>query len=186
MSSATLHELTDTLRGIESSLAETGGELTPELEVALDEAEGNVEEKVEGICFVIQELNAKSKAAKEESDRLRKLAATRANAAKSLKGYLRFHMERVDRTEFDLPRFRVKRIANGRPSVRLVDDSPEAIPARFSRVRVEVDTQAIYEELKDSGRLPSGVGSWFISLDNDDDGLGPVVAIERGEHVRIW
>jgi hypothetical protein len=65
-----------------------GGQMSPELEALLNEAEGTFKEKVERTALKVRELEAEADAVKVEVDRLTQRAKTATNAAASLKAYL--------------------------------------------------------------------------------------------------
>lgn len=88
----TLYEAVEALGISESWLEEAGGELTPEVEALLNEAEGSLKEKVERVALKVKSLEAEGKAIKEEADRLVARAKARANGAASLKRYLEQNM----------------------------------------------------------------------------------------------
>ncbi len=70
-----------------------GGELTHDLLVLLDEAEGTFAEKAERVALKVRELQAEAEVVKAEATRLTQRAKTALNAADSLKEYLHRTME---------------------------------------------------------------------------------------------
>jgi len=162
-----LWELSEELDRIGEEIAEAGGELTPEIEEKLDALEGAFEEKAENIALMVRNLEATSSAVKEEEKRIRTYRRSLERQASGLKDYLLFFLRRQGVERVEGTRARIRRQANSRPSIRWLGD-PESAPEAFRRVRVDVDTQAAYEELKSGGELPEGF------------------EVERGEHVRIF
>lgn len=83
-----LYELTQDLAALEAKIEAGGGELTPELEKALDTIQGSIQEKVEHIVKWIQNLEAERSGLAEERDRLAKKAIRMADRIQWLRGYL--------------------------------------------------------------------------------------------------
>lgn len=83
-----LYDHTAALETVHEWLIESGGELTPEIEALLDEAEADFAAKAERVALKVRELEAEAKAVKEEADRLAARAKAAANGARSLKDYL--------------------------------------------------------------------------------------------------
>lgn len=88
MTGLKLHETTAALHITDEWLEEHGGELTPELEALLEQAEGDFATKAERVALKVKALEAEAKAIKDEADRLADRAKARTNGAKSLKVYL--------------------------------------------------------------------------------------------------
>lgn len=169
MSTATemaLYEITSELQQVTEMLVESGGELTPEIEEALDALEGALEEKVERTVHVIRQLEGQAEAAKAEYRRLQDLYRSRRNAADRLKEYLHSQLRIASVQKIEADTCVVRRQKNGRPSIAWEGD-PDALPEAFRRVDVRPDTQAAYEEWRTGGELPEGF------------------RVERGEHLRI-
>lgn len=88
MAGMTLYEATAALAITDEWLEEFGGELTPELEAAIEQAEGDFATKAERVALKVKALEAEAKAIKEEEERLATRRKARENGAKSLKTYL--------------------------------------------------------------------------------------------------
>lgn len=99
--SATLYELADARAILESWLAETEGELTPEIEALLNELDGKADEKIERVALFVREQLAIAKAIQEEEARLRTRRTVREKAADSLKAYLQAQMERLGKSKVE-------------------------------------------------------------------------------------
>lgn len=82
-----LYEATAALRITDEWLDEAGGELTPELEALLGQAEGDFAEKIERVALKVRELEAEAEAIKAEEARLAARRKARETGAKSLKAY---------------------------------------------------------------------------------------------------
>lgn len=161
-----LWEVGDELSEIAVLIMEAEGELTPELAARLDMMEGAFEDKIERIALKVRELEANARAAKEEADRLARIQRSFTNAAKRLKDYTLFEMQRVGKDRVETIRAKVRVQQNGRPSIRWTLD-PDSAPEAYRRTTVTVDTQAAYEAWKEGETLPEGF------------------TVETGSHLRI-
>lgn len=92
--SVALYELADARDILDHWLAESEGELTPEIEVLLNELEGAIDEKVERVALYIIEQLSHAKAIKAEEERLAQRRRAREKAADSLKHYLAQQLDR--------------------------------------------------------------------------------------------
>ena len=107
--------------------------------------------KSSSLLKYIQELQAKSKIAKEESDRLLKLSRARLNKAERLKSYLVSTLQALEmkKIETDLGSYGLRRSS----AVDVYDMA--ALPAEFIRVTEErkADKEKIKEYIKANGEL---------------------------------
>lgn len=151
-----LYALADEYQAIEQALIESGGELTPEIEAALDALDDALEDKVERIVHVIQSKQRTADMAKLEATRLSELARTRANGADSLRRYLMAQLQRAGKTRVDTPTAIVTVQRNSRPSIAWTGEGDP--PEEYRRVRIEPDTEGVYRTWKASGGeiLPDG------------------------------
>lgn len=94
-----LYEIADAREILDAWLAESEGELTPELQQMLDELEGHADEKIERVGLYIRERDAEAKAVKEERDRLDGLYRRDVRAVESLKAYVKAQMEKLGKTK---------------------------------------------------------------------------------------
>lgn len=129
----------------EEAIREAGGEIPAELDELMEQAEGDLEEKVKRVALVIQNLKANAKAAKEEADRLATTARSYQRQADALTNYLHVQLTRAGLERIETPVVKVRIQRASRPSIRLAGDE---IPEQFRRVRVEFDGQAAYEHLR--------------------------------------
>lgn len=90
-----LYELADLRDLLDAKLAETDGELTPEIEAELASLDMATDDKIERVALFIREQLAEATAIEDESKRLRQRADAKANAARSLKLYLEREMARL-------------------------------------------------------------------------------------------
>jgi hypothetical protein len=161
-----LYELPGIYATIDQQLDESGGEVTPEIQAALDAADAALEDKVDRIAALIRNATAEEEACKAEAAHFRDRAQAAANKADSLKAYLQHNLEALGRDRVQGQRFKVGVYQNSVPSIRWTR-LLEELPQEFQRLRLEVDGQAAQRWLKEMGELPSG----FL--------------VERGRHVRI-
>ena len=107
--------------------------------------------KSSSLLKYIQDLQAKSKIAKEESDRLLKLSKARLNKAERLKSYLVSTLQTLEmkKIETDLGSYGLRRS----PAVDVYDMA--ALPDEFIRVTEErkADKEKIKEYIKANGEL---------------------------------
>lgn len=131
----------------EEEIIAAGGELPEELDAILEQAEGDLEEKVKRVALVVQNLKANASAAKEEADRLATTARSYQRQADALTNYLHHQMERagVPRVETPVVKVRIQRAS--RPSIHSTVDLDE-LPDDLKRVTVSLDGNAAYERVK--------------------------------------
>lgn len=155
----------------EDEIVAAGGELPEELDAILEQAEGDLEEKVKRVALVIQNLKANANAAKEEADRLATTARSYQRQADALTQYLQYELERagVPRVETPVVKVRIQRAS--RPSIRPVGEIPE----EFQRVTVSFDGQKAYEHVKP-----------LLGKDADDVGEIDGLRWEYSYSPRIW
>ena len=155
--SQTLYSLADELRRIGDELESNGGELTPELEAALNATEGAFEAKVEACLCLAQEREQAAEAAKAEAARLADLASSRTKAVDRLRLYVKQQMEAAGRLKVETPLFKVAVQNASRPSIRWTWDM-EALPEAFVKVipaTSKLDSDAALKAYKE-GHLPEG------------------------------
>jgi hypothetical protein len=99
MAGITLYDAVAALGITEEWLEESGGELTPELEALLDNANMTFKEKVERVALKVRGLESEAEAIGDEVARLKARAMARENAAKSLKTYLQRCLEQANETK---------------------------------------------------------------------------------------
>lgn len=161
-----LYELTNEWQLIELHLTDTDGEITPDIQAALDTIEAELPQKVDGICSLMRHFLTRAAAAREESERLAKLAQARQNAGERLKAYLKTCLERMGQAKVETDRFKVRIQKNGQPSVKY-NGLPEMLPTKFQKVRIDVDNAALATAWKTGEALPPGVD------------------VQQGTHLRI-
>lgn len=153
--SNSLFHLTQEYLHIANILEENGGELTPELEEALEFNQEAVQVKGVNIAFVIKKYDSEIEPYQKEIERLQKAVKAKENAKERLKSYLKSNMERLGITEIKGEIMTI-RLQNSRSAVEIVDK--DSIPKKFLNKKIDVvpDKKAIKEAL-DSGQKVKGV-----------------------------
>lgn len=141
-------EFLDLLNEIE----ELEGELTPELEERLKINEANMAKKMEGYCKLILWYDTQILAAKEETERLRKLIRRAERSQGWLKGAMIDVMAGLDKPKVSAGTFTVG--TRKSTAVNIIDES--AIPARYASevVTVKIDKTAIKDAIKNGEEVP--------------------------------
>jgi len=88
VSNLRLYEIPEVFQRLEDLLLEAGGELTPEIEAVLAEAELAGVDKIEAAWSVVKHLQAFAESAKSEADRLAQKAKTVEASADRLKALI--------------------------------------------------------------------------------------------------
>lgn len=141
-------EFLDLLNEIE----ELEGELTPELEERLKINAENMAKKMEGYCKLILWYDTQIIAAKEETERLRKLIKRAERSQEWMKGAMLDVMVGLDKTKVSAGTFTVG--TRKSTAVNIIDES--AIPARYASevVTVKIDKTAIKDAIKNGEEVP--------------------------------
>jgi hypothetical protein len=174
-----LYEAVDALETVRTWIDEhaeeiiaAGGELPAELSELLDQAEGQLADKIERVALYIRELLATAEAIRVERDRLEARARHAERAAEGLKRYLQAQLERAGLT----------RVVGELVTVRLQKSPPRVvstldeealrrsegaewvtvIPAQY-----RIDPRKLLDYYKQGLPLPDGI------------------TVEQGQHVRI-
>ena len=164
-----LYELSAARDILDEFLAETEGEVTPELQQLLDELDGKVEEKVERVALYVREQLATATAIDEEIKRLSARKRAREKAADGLKAYLKSQMERLEKKKVEGLLCTVA-LQNNPASVRGDVDAAAlwnesgadmvCVWRRFVRVipeRYELDRRAVLDAHKIGEAIPPGL-----------------------------
>lgn len=126
-----LYDLTNALAQIETTIEDAGGELTDDLEKALDAANMDFKSKVENIGKWICNLDGTEDMLDAEIKRLQARKKGHEHLKERLKEYVKMNMEKVGKTKIEYATMTVS-IQSNPPSVDIVDAL--AIPARFYTV----------------------------------------------------
>lgn len=128
-----LYTISGDLLALLDTLAENGGEITPEIEQALAITEEQFVTKAEDYGHAILNLKAMAAAAKAEKDRLASLEKFYKNAAERIQGALVNAMDVLDHPKVESPSMR---LFLRRTKATEIDDVT-LIPADLKTVKVE-------------------------------------------------
>ncbi len=160
-----LYEIVDGLLDVQMALLENYGELTPEIEEAMEHLEMVLPAKVEQTCHVIRRMEQMADTAKKEIARIQdEIVKPREKGVASLKSYLLGQFKRLNEKKVQTALYTVNRVKNSQASVRSMTTNP---PEQFSRVvpaSVEFDAKAAIEYLKEAKRLPGEPGNTSSSI----------------------
>ncbi len=156
---STLLEIGGDLNALAELIAEQpGGELSPEVEAALDEMFRETGEslnaKVDGYCALIRSLILTAEARADEAKRLVTLAESDNAKAKRLKERLLFFMALRGEKHLSTERYEITRCNNGgKRGVMLACDADQ-LPEQFQRVKIEPDVDTIRAALESGDVVP--------------------------------
>ena len=171
-----LYEIAAARDILDAWLAESEGELTPELEQMLNDLDGQADEKIERVGLYIRERQAEARAVREERDRLDALMRRDERAVESLKGYVKAHMEALGKTKVNGLLATVAIQKNSMPSVTTtmdasalyeLDDVSRAFVKREEKVTYTLDRDAILAAWKTGQPIPTAI------------------VVDHGTHVRV-
>lgn len=161
-----LYDHTAALETVHEWLIESGGELTPEIEALLDEAEDAFAAKAERVALKVREMETEAKAVKEEADRLAARARSLERGARSLKDYLHEQCFAAGQTVVKgrLATVRVQKSPVSAlctiPEDALAELKNDPAYARFVReipASYRFDARAAIEAVKAGEELPEGI-----------------------------
>lgn len=166
MDTRTLFQLSADMVAIEDALWENGGELTPELEQALQETEQSLAKKADGYYSLIHSFASKKDVIKAEIGRLNKLMKVAENAEKRIRQHLceTMGMFGIEKLEGNFVKF-------SRGMSTSTETNDEQLKAAFTAqianlmdilppylsVDVKVSKTALKEYIKETGIQPAGV-----------------------------
>lgn len=147
-----LYTISGDLLALLDTLAENGGEITPEIEQALAITEEQFVTKAEDYGHAILNLKAMAAAAKAEKDRLASLEKFYKNAAERIQGALVNAMDVLDHPKVESPSMR---LFLRRTKATEIDDVT-LIPADLKTVKVEEvpDKAAIKAAILEGREVP--------------------------------
>jgi len=147
-----LYEITKQLEFVIKSIELAEGEVTPELEEALDRLESSAEGKIMAIRNIIKNEEFRLEAIKQETGRLRAMKKSSENKIEWLKNYLMTCIERMG-GKYDGTTFKL-----GIGESTSVEADLERLPELYRRTKVivEADKEAIKEHLKVPGTTIPG------------------------------
>jgi uncharacterized protein (DUF2235 family) len=140
----TLFNLSQEQQMLNSMLEESGGELTPDIEQALQINETNFLVKAENYGKAILHYKAMEAVIAAEQDRLGEMKQRVQNASEKLKESISeaMHLFGKDKMEFDTLKL------SFRKSTQVIVDDDSYIPNEFIKVKTTIDKAGIKEALK--------------------------------------
>ena len=117
----------------------------------LESIEGDIEDKADGYAKIIKEMEAQSKARKEEAKRLTESAQTMDNRIKMLKSNLFNCMKITGKTKFTTNLFSFNIVKNGGKQPLTIDGD---VPKEYTKTVIENDTSKIRQALENGENLP--------------------------------
>jgi len=150
---STLSQLVSESNAIANMIADAGGELTAEIEAALNRNGVELSQKVDGYCAVIDALKRRTEYAEARINEWTEVAHAANKAADRLKENLHAALKYLDLPEISGSEYLVRRQANP-PKVVISDEAQ--IPGAYliSEVSTRVDKKAISECLKNGLSVP--------------------------------
>ena len=149
---SSLYHIAGSYLEIADQLMESGGEITPELETALEINKEQLHEKAGNYALVILEFEHRNTAVDEAIKRLTELKKSRANAADVLKHRLKSAMGLygIEKIESDF----VKLSFRKSEAVEIEDESK--VPAMYKEqvITEKIDKKAIKDALKEGAEIP--------------------------------
>jgi hypothetical protein len=170
-----LYEIAEARAILDTWLAESEGELTPDLEQMLDELDGQAEEKIERVGLFIRERAAEAKAVREERDRLDALMRRDERAVESLKRYVKTQMERLGKTKVNGLLATVAIQKNSMASVTTVLEPSEIWAFEDGRPFVKREEKVVYSLDRDA----------ILAAWKSSQPLPVSISVEHGSHVRV-
>lgn len=170
----TLTQLAEEKRALEDVLFEAGGEISDEqIEATIDqwfaEIGDQIKDKIDGYCYVIDELTRLAKGRREDAARIEGMARTDENNVKRLKARLKFFLEAQKLQKFETPHWKLGIQQNGGKQaithLKPVEEWPEEYV--LTETVKKPNTEKLMAALEAGEKLP------FARLE------------PRGEHLRI-
>ena len=141
----TLYEISNEYVDLMSEVELNEGELTPELEAALQINEQDYQQKMEAYAACIANYKAEAEACKNEAKRLREKGERALNVVERLKSTMMFFMQATDRKKVDAGQWKMS--LRETKAVNVLDET--LVPDTHIRTKVEtsVDKVAVEEAI---------------------------------------
>jgi len=150
-----LYEIDKTIREIIEETELTDGNLDETAITALDSLLTVRETKLDNICCIVKEHEARAEGFRSEIERMQKLRSTLTTTIKRLKLYIQDSMQAAGEKSLELQRFKTW-IQNNPPSIKY-DGEPAELPDEFKRIEISVNAKALMDAFKAGATLPDGV-----------------------------
>lgn len=147
----TLYTITEDQRLLNAMLEENGGELTPEIEEAMQITEDNLLAKAEAYGATISEYDAQAEACAAEIKRLMAYKKTCENVSKRMRERLSDAMHTFEKDKLTAGTFRF----SFRKSTSVLVEDETIIPKEFFKVEPTLKKKELLDALK-AGELIAG------------------------------
>lgn len=148
---ASLHELLSVFSELEEALAETGGELTPELEGKLSLITSDLNKKVDYLAFIVERVPTVVEFYRAQSDKYAKMARSLTSLSDNVKDNVRLGLETQGRSELVGSEFSFK-LSAPRESVDVLDVN--LIPRDLCSVSYKPNRELIKESIHSGNTVP--------------------------------
>jgi len=148
-----LTEIINQVSEIEKQLADSGGELTPELEAMIVQVEISLPAKIDSYDYVIRKMSHAAEFYKERAQFFTKFSKSCENVGKKIKDSLKFRMLEMGLEELLGNEIRFK-LRNNKPSVFIKDESLVPDKYRIAVTTYKIDNDKILADLKAGVDVP--------------------------------
>lgn len=176
-----LYEITNARDVLDTWLAESEGEMTPELEAMLNELDGQADEKIERVALYVRERLANAEAVKVEQQRLLGIQKREEKAAESLKAYLKRQMEALGKTKVNGLLATIAIQKNSQPSMTHVLTG-DALALHFAGLIENSKVEQFVREIPVSYTIDRDA---VLTAWRAGDALPDEIIVEHGTHLRI-
>lgn len=150
---STLFELSEEMQRLADALRDEEGDLGEgDLEAWFDRLTGQIEDKVEAYCYLIEQLEIQAEARSKDAARIAKMAKTDQNTSKRLKDRLKQFLEDNRMTGIETIRKKVSIAKNGgAPPVifpKEWEEDAKLAPVPFQKIVYQVDKAEILRALQ--------------------------------------
>ena len=149
--SAALYMISQNYREILQMALDEGNEADEELREALVNIRGELQEKVDNICYVIRALGEEEESLRAEAARLTEKAVARGNKAIRLKEYLMSNLNAAGVTKVRAPHFTAS-VVQGRETAAI--ESEEQIPREYWKIETTLRKRDLIDALKRGEEIP--------------------------------
>jgi len=163
MAKQTLIDIITEMRSVLWAIDDNDGELTPEIEAALDAAESSLSDKAQNICWFVDDLSARAATIKKRADALGRHAKSLDNRAANLKRYLFGALVDADIDRMPTADYPNLGIRNNPPKLKIENESLLMAKGRKPylvkppKPQKQPDRKAILNALKAGKKVPGCV-----------------------------
>lgn len=154
MSNLNIFQIEQEFLNLANELMESGGEVSPELELRLTINQNELEQKARGYGFVVKQMESDISIIEEEIKRLGELKKAREKTIERLETTLTNAMQLFEIQKLETPTLKI----SFRKSESVEIDNEKEIPKQFIKAKItySIDKVAIKEAIKKGGVI-SGV-----------------------------